>query len=230
MEDAAGPATLCPQIFCDPHYLLNKAPTLEPGIQSPSKTLAISAPSLPPFIPLSSQPMCVESLLDARHCSRDWECCGKQTLGHLQRSIGGRQRRQALFFYITLLGYHWRTINCIFKVYNLIGLTFVFTHETTTIMKIMNISTTPKSYLCLSIIHPFPSSHPKEPLIWKHFWCGSTSTTVRGSQSAGAGKPGQTSNLVRGGSWGDFLEEVRSKLESKGRVVWPGWHMGTIGH
>lgn len=189
MEDTAGPATPFSQTFIDPHYLLSKAPILEPGIQSPSKTLAVSAPSLPPFIPLSSQQMYVESLLDARRCSRDWECCGEQTLGHLQRSSGGRKRRQALSFYITLLGYHWRTINCIFKVYILIGLTSVCTHETIIIMKIMNISTTAKSYLCLSIISSlplFPSKgtiYMKALLVWfhKHYCHGITECRCWGS-------------------------------------------------
>ena len=64
------------------------APTLERGIEGPSETLAGSGPSLPPCIPLFNQQMYMESPLDARHCSRGWDCCGEQDLDSLQRPAG----------------------------------------------------------------------------------------------------------------------------------------------
>lgn len=74
-EDTAG-ACCSPALKSStaPHSLQNKVSTLELGIQGPSKTLVGSGHSLLPFILLSSQQMCVESLLGARHDSRDWEC------------------------------------------------------------------------------------------------------------------------------------------------------------
>lgn len=128
-----GHAAPCPEIFHSPHCLLNKVPTLElgTGIQGTSKTLTVSDPSLPPFISLSSQQMYMENLLSARPCSRDWECCFEHS-NCLLRSNGGRKERQNLPFYITLLGYCWRTINYIhLKRATWLVLTSVYTHKTT---------------------------------------------------------------------------------------------------
>ena len=69
-----GPAAPCSKIFHVPHYLLNKVPILELGIQGSSKTLAVSGPLLPLFFPFPNQQMYMESVLGARCCSRDWEC------------------------------------------------------------------------------------------------------------------------------------------------------------
>lgn len=153
--------------------------------------------------------MYTESLLDARHCSRDWECCREQGPQCLETyKLAGETEKAGPSFSYNCVGHDWKTINYTYWKYTVwLVLTYVVI-----MIKITNISATARKFPCAllwSILSSLPMCSSR--------WTESTSNAVQQCRVQELEEPGWTPNLVKEGfgetSWSRWGQSWYQKVK-----------------